>query len=115
MPVDFWIKESNRLASLEFDILNEDGTAVDLTGVTTLAYRLWSTEPGTTDLTPIAASVTAPVPANGHVIVAWAVGDLDEPGRYYGRCDIVFSSGRPLAVPTVGYHQIMVDELGPVP
>jgi hypothetical protein len=114
VPVDFFAKQGNRLASLEFDVLNEDGTAVNLTGVLSLTYRIWSTEPGTDALTPILATVTAPTPTNGHVIVSWATGDLAVAGRYYGRCDIVFSSSRPLTVPTIGYHQIMVGELGPV-
>ena len=115
MPTDFFIKETNRLATLQIQVRNNDGTAVDLTGVGAgVAYKLWSTEPGTTALTPISAVVTIDSPATaGNVTVAWASGDTATPGRYYGRLEITFQNGNQLFVPTVGYHQLLIDERGP--
>lgn len=114
MPVDFFLKQTNRLALLEFDVTNDDGTAVDLTGATSVTYAIWSATPGTDALNTLNATVTVdPASPHNHVTVSWASGDTDVAGRYYGRCDIVMSSGRHLTVPNVGYHQILIDERGP--
>ena len=114
MAVDFFIKATNELAILEFDVTDEDGVAIDLTGATA-AYRIWSTTPGTTALYAITPTVNIPTPTAGHVRVTWTSpsGDLDVAGRYYGACDITFSSGNHLTVPTIGFHQLLVGELGP--
>lgn len=115
MPVDYWMKATNELAVLEFDVTNEDGSEVDLTGATA-DYRIWSTAPGTDTLLPITPTLTIPVPdTTNRVRVAWidATAELATAGRYYGRCDIEFASGHHLTVPTLGYHSLFVDALGP--
>lgn len=116
-PVDFFAKQSNRLAILEFDVTNNDGSAVDLTSAD-VEYHIWPTTPGTDTLTAITAVVTLVAPITPATIwsvtVAWGQDDLDVAGRYYGRCDLTLQNGNQLTVPTVGYHSIFVDALGPI-
>lgn len=111
------MKQTNRLATLEFEVTNSDGTAVDLTGAT-VTYAMWPTTPGTDTLTPIAPVVTPVEPIEPETIwtvtVEWDEDDLQTAGRYYGRADITFANGNILTVPNVGNHQILVDALGPV-
>lgn len=112
--VDFFVKEGSSLAVLVFTVADVNGAPVDLTG-TTREYKVWSAEPGTDELLAIAPDILVPVPANGQVRVEWALGDwaVGRAGRYYGRGKITFPSADPIIVPTVGWHQIFVGEMGP--
>lgn len=67
------------------------GTPIDLTSATvTLHFRAVNT---TTVLFSRPANIIAPA-TNGVAVVAWQVGDLDQPeGEYEGEVEIVLSDG----------------------
>lgn len=106
---DYSIKQGDRLPTIQAQLTDEDGTAINLTGCT-LQFVVRSSETG---LLLFKKSATIDTAATGMVSYAWDVGDTDSNGLFNGEFEVTFSDGRKLTSPTKTYISIdIVRELG---
>lgn len=101
---DFPIRQGNLLPLLDFQLLNQDGTAPDLTGLTvTFTMRPVAGCGG-----PIVSGAAAIIDAKGGFVeYTWQARDTDVPGLYIGEFTTVIG-GKPLSFPNQGYVLVRV-------
>lgn len=106
----FWIKQNDRLPVLERQLLNSDGSAVDLSSSTGVTFRM--TRFGETTPKVEAAAIISD-PDEGMVQYHWQAGDTDTPGTYESEFEVAFTGFSSLTVPNDGHMPVyVVEELG---
>jgi hypothetical protein len=102
---NFDIKEDNTLPDLTANLVQSDGTAINLASVSTIRFYMYDQNTKTEKVNGAASVVTA---AAGSVKYEWATGDTDTVGRYYGSFYLTYSNGKILTVPNKEYINIRV-------
>lgn len=106
----FHIKQNDRLRPLVRTLRNSDGSVIDLSSATSVAFRMVPLG-GTTPKVAGSAAITDA--EAGEVTYQWAAGDTDTPGTYRAEYQVEFSGITPLTVPTLNDFFIHVEpELG---
>jgi hypothetical protein len=101
---EFWIKQFDRLPSLELDLLRGDGTAQNLSGCTA---RFLMRLRGQNEVT-VNAAMTVVDAVNGIVRYDWADGDTDVAGVYRGEVEVTTADGKRITFPSNGYVAVRV-------
>jgi len=81
LPDHFHIMEGLTYPDLDATVVDEDGTAVDLTGGS-VAFYMKAQDDGAMKINGAAASIV--VAASGTVRYTFTAADTDEPGDYWG-------------------------------
>jgi len=106
---DFTIKQNDTRPNLDAQLLNADGTPIDLTGCT-VRFLMVPTSGGAVKVDGICAITDA---ENGKVRYYWSAGDTANFGDYKAEFEVTFPDGSKQTVPNDGYLIIsIVKELG---
>ena len=87
-PVDFYVGEGDTKADLQVVLLDGNNTAVDVTSATIVFSML---QLRSKRLLVDRSAVTIVTAASGIVKYLWGATDLDQPGDYEGKFEVVFS------------------------
>lgn len=102
--LEFVIKRNDQEPALTVEVTDENGAPIDLTGATA---KFFMKDPRST-LKVNGAAATITDAANGKAQYAWAPGDTDTDGEFYGEFEFTLASGRRLTAPSDGYIRIVV-------
>lgn len=102
----FSIKQGAQNPALEATLTKGDGTPQDLTGGT-VTFSMKRKRTGVVKVNAGACTIVGAA-ANGQVKYAWAAGDVDTPGVYYGSFKVTGLAGGPAVFPTSGYIWVTV-------
>jgi hypothetical protein len=100
----FTLKRNDRGRSLSAQLLNGDGSVIDLTG-STVKFIMRLSGATTAKVNAAAVVVTA---ATGSVRYDWAAADTDTEGNYLAEWEITLPSSLKLTVPNQSYDQVIV-------
>ena len=103
------IKQGDRLPVLDATLVNEDGTAFNLTSADSVAFRMRAKGATTFAVEGAATIVSA---AAGTVRYAWAEGDTDVVGVFYAEFVVTFSGSLTQTVPTTSQFIVRVYDAG---
>lgn len=104
------LKQNDRLPYFRAILLNDDGSAVNLTGSLVRFFLL----DVATGYLKVSSNMINEDAANGIVRYEWLASNTDIPGTFRGECEITFPDTRRLTVPDGGYVQIKIlEDLGP--
>lgn len=108
---DFRIKRGDVRPVLEFQLTDDDGTAIDLTGASVqFLMKRGSNAPKVNK----AATITTATEGRGQY--AWVTSDTDEVGEYDGEFEVTHSDGDLETFPSDGYLSVVVEQdLGDAP
>lgn len=98
-------KKGSTLPALEMQLVETDGTAVDLTNATGVVFRMGIT-PGSPKVSAAAVVVTA---SEGRVKYEWVSGDVDTAGTYNGEWVVTFADGVQV-VPSSGFVEVEIEQ-----
>jgi hypothetical protein len=105
---DFVIRKGDRLPELQATLTDEDGDAVNLTGLVVKFHM----RPARGGAAKVDAAATLVTPASGIVKYAWAAIDTDTADRFVGEFEVAYGDGRKQTYPNPGYLSILItDEL----
>jgi hypothetical protein len=104
--MEFLIKEGDRLPPLEVIVLDEEGFPIDLTGYTSVIFKMWDPRKGASIISSPAEVPDAP---NGKVRYSWKSGDTSVPGLYFGEFKVLFGNQQ-LTFPNFDYIRIRILE-----
>lgn len=112
MPLlDFVIKRNDRRPALAKTLTDSAGNPVDLTG-SSVKLIITAIATGTVKVNT-AASIVNPPGTDGKVSYAWAAGNTDTPGDYWGEFEVTFGDGTKESFPNDRHMRIRVtEELG---
>lgn len=109
MAADYSIKANDRLPSIQATLTNSDGSAIDLTDATGVAFLMRLIGGTVPKIDAPAVVVNA---AFGIVRYDWLAADTDTPGNYHAEWEITWASGKQQTVPTLTYHTVdVLDDL----
>jgi len=97
-------KKGSTLPALEMQLVETDGTAVDLTTATGVVFRMGIT-PGSPKVDAAAVVVTA---SEGRVKYEWDAADVDTVGEYNGEWVITYADGVQV-VPSSGFVRVEIE------
>lgn len=97
-------KKGSTLPALEMQLVETDGTPVDLTTATGVEFRMGIT-PGSPKVDAAAIVVTA---SEGRVKYEWVSGDVDTVGIYNGEWVVTFDDGVQV-VPSSGFVEVEIE------
>jgi len=107
---DFNIKQHDTLPILSANLKNANGSAINLTTVSSVRFFMFDQN---TRTEKVNAAATIVVASTGGVSYTWVAGDTDTISRYYAEFELTYSGGGILTVPTVGHINIQVfNDLG---
>ena len=90
--------EGDLLPALEFTVENDDGTAVNLTGMSAVFLMAAIDENGDW-VNEITAAATIPTPSAGLLRYQWVSGDTDARGKYVANFMVTDGTGRTFSAP----------------
>lgn len=105
MP-QFYLKRGDLLRSIRFDLLNPDGTAVDLTAAASVRFLMRARSSGTVTVNA-AASIVSPE-IDGTVQYDWQSGDTATAGTFDGEFEVTWPSSKPETFPNAGFIEIII-------
>lgn len=97
-------KKGSTLPALEMQLIETDGTPVDLTNATQVKFRMGIT-PGSPKVDAAAVVVTA---SEGRVKYEWEAADVDTVGTYNGEWVVTFADGVQV-VPSSGFVEVEIE------
>ena len=113
MPdTDFYIKEGDTSPAIQYQLQDEDGDAIVLTGITNLRFIMSLPGAATAKVSSaLAAGFVSVVNATtGIVKYLWQTGDTDTRGLYRAEWEVTYSDGTVETFPNDSY--IWVEVLG---
>lgn len=106
----FYITEGNTAPSLRRQLLNSDGTAIDLSAASSVVFRMATQFYDT--LAEGACAITDA--ANGWVQYDWQAGDTDQQGTHRAEFIVTYADGGVQTVPANGGMIVEIDRaIGP--
>lgn len=96
-------KKGSTLPALEMQLIETDGTPVDLTNATQVKFRMGIT-PGSPKVDAVATVLSA---TQGSVKYNWAGGDVDTVGVYNGEWVVTYADGVQV-VPSSGFVEVEI-------
>jgi hypothetical protein len=100
------MKQDDRKPDLTAKLVNDAGTAYDLSGCTVKFFMKDSQ--GTIKINGTSASIVNA--ATGQVKYEWATGDTDTPGTFYGLFQVVYSAGIVMSAPAQNFIEIIIEK-----
>lgn len=85
------MRVGDRLPVLEVRLTDQAGTAVDLSGATSVVFSLRDRRTQAVKISRAAATIVDA--ATGRVRYSWTAADVDTPGSYVGEFEVTFASG----------------------
>lgn len=98
-------KRNDRLPEYTATLLQGDDTPIDLTAVETVKFHMFTQRGLNVKINAEAAIVSA---ADGTVKYQWAIGDLEDLGKYYVEWELEYTGSRTMTVPADGWDEIWV-------
>lgn len=103
----FRIKTNDTAPKLGVTIKDVDGNAVDISGYNAVRFHMKAY--GASAL-KIDAPATVSDEDNGAIEYAWAIGDTDTAGTYYGEFEVTYADLSVETFPNKGYFTIIIQE-----
>jgi hypothetical protein len=103
-PADLYFKVGDTLPAVEATLRGNDGEPVNLAGITSVEFRLFTTA-FVEVLVGTASVITA---ASGIVRYTWAEDDLDTPGEFLADWRVTYGDGSVETFQNDGYIRIRV-------
>lgn len=94
LPQTINITQNDYLYDMPFTLENNDGSAIDLTGISALVFKVQKAEATTLKFTGTMNVVSASAGTCKYTVQN---GDFDEVGSYYGEVEVTFGSGQVLS------------------
>lgn len=106
---DFTIKRNDEEPAIRFQLLDDAGNPVDITGFSDVRFIMrqrGESSPKVDDNTNGAVTVTDA--ANGVVQYEWQSGDTDSNGLFYAEWEVTYSGGDKETFPNNGFIKISI-------
>lgn len=102
----FYITEGDTARSLRRQLVESDGTAIDLTNASAVQFRMATTHYDTL----VDAACTITDAANGWVQYDWQAGDTDQQGTHKAEFTITYNDGTIETVPNDGFMEVVINK-----